>query len=140
MYWSRVKRIFSSQGLAELLKGLFKMSVIGYITYTSLEKEVEPLLALSTLPIHEIFIYNFQLLAGLFWKVAVALAILAVFDYLFQRWSHDQRIRMTRQEVRDELTQTEGDPQLRSRIRQVQHNLLRNAVKFTRDGEVHLGV
>ena len=120
-----LKRIFSSTGLAEFLKSLFKMGVIGYITYYSYQEEIKPILSLSALTIDGIFEFNFSLLGVLFGRVALALVILAVFDYLFQRWSLEQRIKMTKQEVKDELKQTEGDPQLRARVRQVQRDMSR---------------
>ena len=119
------KRIFSSVGLAEFLKSLFKMGVIGYITYFSYQQEIQPMLRLSSLPIEGIFEFNFSLLGVLFGRVALALVILAMFDYLFQRWNLEQRLKMTRQEVKDELKQTEGDPQLRARVRQVQRDVSR---------------
>ncbi|HKI99656.1 MAG TPA: flagellar biosynthesis protein FlhB [bacterium] len=122
---SGLKRIFSANGLAELMKGLFKMGVIGYITWVSLNGEIEPLMSLSKVSLPGILAFNFGLLAKLFGRVAVALAILAVFDYLFQRWQYEQQLKMTKQELKEELKQTEGDPQLRSRVRQIQRELSR---------------
>ncbi|MCZ6842796.1 MAG: flagellar biosynthesis protein FlhB [SAR324 cluster bacterium] len=120
-----IKRIFSSVGLAEFLKSLFKMGVIGYITYYSYQQETEGMLQLSRLSVEGILAFNASLLGVLFGRVALALVILAIFDYLFQRWNMEQRIKMTRQEVKDELKQTEGDPQLRARVRQVQRDVSR---------------
>ena len=122
---SGIKRIFSSNGLAEFLKSLFKMGVIGYITYFSYQEEIKPILRLSSLSIEGIFNFNFSLLGVLFGRVALALVILAVFDYMFQRWNLEERMKMTKQEVKDELKQTEGDPQLRARVRQVQRDISR---------------
>ena len=120
-----LRRIVSANGLAELAKGLFKMGVIGYITWISLSGEVLDLMSLSKLPLSGILGFNFALLVKLFGRVVVALAILAVFDYLFQRWQLEQRLKMTKQELKEELKQTEGDPQLRSRVRQIQRELSR---------------
>jgi flagellar biosynthetic protein FlhB len=120
-----IKRIFSPVGLAEFLKSLFKMGVIGYITYFSLQEEILPILQLSRLPVEAIFNFNFSLVGALFGRVALALVILAIFDYLFQRWNMEKRIMMTKQELKEELKQTEGDPQLRARVRQVQREMSR---------------
>jgi flagellar biosynthetic protein FlhB len=120
-----LKRIFSTNGLAELAKGLFKMGVIGYVTWVSLSGEIVDLMSLSKLPLSGILAFNFTLLAKLFGRVAIALTILAVFDYLFQRWQFEQRLKMTKHELREELRQTEGDPQLRARVRQIQRELSR---------------
>ena len=120
-----LKRIFSSQGAAEFFKSVFKVVVIGYVAWASYNQEVLPLLTLSRLPPEGIVEYTFRLLGTLFARVALALVVLAVFDYLFQRWTLEQRLKMTRQELKEELKQTEGDPQLRARIRQVQRELSR---------------
>ncbi len=120
-----LRRIFSANGIAELMKGLFKMGVIGYITWISLSGQVVDLMSLSKLPLSGILAFNFTLLAKLFGRVVVALAVLAIFDYLFQRWQYEQRLKMTKQELREELKQTEGDPQLRSRVRQIQREMSR---------------
>jgi flagellar biosynthetic protein FlhB len=118
-------RIFSRDGLAELLKSLFKMLVIGYVTYVTLQEEMTNLLAIGRLPLGALLNYTFGLLGTLLIRAALALVILAVFDYLYQRWSHEQRLKMTKQEMREELRQTEGDPQLRARIRHVQREMSR---------------
>ncbi|MBI3992577.1 MAG: flagellar biosynthesis protein FlhB [Candidatus Lambdaproteobacteria bacterium] len=122
---SGLRRIFSSQGVADLLKSLFKMTVIGVVTYTTYRQDLLPILTLSQVPVLGIFAFNFALLGKLFGKVALALVVLAIFDYLYQRWHNEQQLRMTRQELKDELKQTEGDPQLRARVRQIQREMSR---------------
>lgn len=119
------KRIFSTNGLVELLKSLFKMGVIGYVTYATLRDEIASVVAVSQLSVPGIIQFNFSLLGTLLIRVTIAMVILAVLDYLFQRWSFEQRIKMTKQEMREELKQTEGDPQLRARVRQVQREISR---------------
>ena len=94
---SGLKRIFSAQGAAELFKSLFKLGVIGYITYLTLRGEIRSILSLGGVSINDIFKFSFQLLASLFGRVAMALVILAVFDYLFQRWQLEKRMMMTKQ-------------------------------------------
>ncbi len=120
-----LKRIFSYNGLAELFKGLFKMAVIGYITYVSIESVIEELLSLGKIPLGGIFSFNIDLITSLFGRVAVALVVLAIFDYLFQRWNFEQNLKMTKQELKEEMKQTEGDPQLRSRVRAIQRETSR---------------
>lgn len=120
-----MKRIFSYNGLAELFKGLFKMAVIGYITYVSIEGVIEELLSLGKMPLGGIFTFNIDLITSLFGRVTVALVVLAIFDYLFQRWNFEQNLKMTKQELKEEMKQTEGDPQLRSRVRAIQRETSR---------------
>ena len=120
-----LKRIFSTQGLMELFKSLFKTGVIGLITYFSLADEVLPILGLTSLSVDGILEFNFSLLGGLYGRVAIALLALAILDYLYQRWQLEQRLKMSKQELKDELKQTEGDPQLRARVRQIQREVSR---------------
>lgn len=120
-----MKRIFSYNGLAELFKGLFKMAVIGYITYVSIEGVIEELLSLGKIPLGGIFAFNIDLITSLFGRVTVALVVLGIFDYLFQRWNFEQKLKMTKQELKEEMKQTEGDPQLRSRVRAIQRETSR---------------
>ena len=122
---SGLRRIFSSQGAADLVKSLFKMTVIGVVTYTTYRQDIMPILTLSQVPVLGIFAFNFTLIGKLFGKVALALVVLAIFDYLFQRWNNEQQLKMTKQELKDEMKQTEGDPQLRARVRQVQREMSR---------------
>ncbi len=56
-------------------------------------------------------------------KIVLALVAIAIFDYFYQRWHHEQQLMMTKQEVKDETKQTEGDPQLKARIRQIQREM-----------------
>jgi len=122
---SGLKKIFSSQGLMELFKSLFKLGIIGFITFYSLSEEVMPILALSRLSLDAILSFNFGLLGTIFGRVALALVALAVMDYLYQRWQMEQKLKMTKQELKEELKQTEGDPQLRARVRQIQRDVSR---------------
>lgn len=116
-------RIFSSNGLAELLKNLFKMGVIGYITYYSYIEEIHPMLNLSRLGIEGILVFNFKLVGVMFGRVALALVLLAIFDYMFQLWRTEQQLKMTKQEMKEELKQSEGDPLMKSRVRQIQREM-----------------
>lgn len=120
-----IKRIFSTQGLAEFVKSLFKLIVLGYIGYLTFQEELMHLMTLSVTPADSIIKYNFTVTAKVVGKIILALIVLAVFDYLYQRWHHEQKLKMTKQEVKDEMKQTEGDPQLKNRIRQVQREMSR---------------
>ena len=122
---SGTKRLFSTQGLAELAKSLFKLTVLGYIGYLTFQTELTEMTALSVIPVESIVQYNFMVSAKVVGKIILALVVLAVLDYLYQRWHHEQKLKMTKQEVKDELKQTEGDPHLKNRIRQVQREMSR---------------
>ncbi|MDH4121606.1 MAG: flagellar biosynthesis protein FlhB [Deltaproteobacteria bacterium] len=118
-----MKRLFSMSAFAELLKSLFKMIVVGYVIYVSLEEEIFPLFQLFRLKPEAILDFNLSLVGVLFGRVAIALVILALFDFLFQRWNLDRQLMMTKQEMKEEMKETEGNPQLKSRIRQIMRNM-----------------
>ncbi len=130
--WGRVnplaglKRIFSSKGLVELIKGIFKMGLTGMIIYVYMAGRVQdyPFLTymtpLQTLGILGVDIFKIGTYVG-FGLLAMALA-----DYMYQRWDYRRKLRMTKQEVKEEAKQTEGSPEVRARIRQTMRELSRN--------------
>ncbi len=122
---SGIKRLFSTQGLVELFKSLFKITALGYIGYDTFEAEKEAWAGLISLPPSEIIVYCFQLLNEVSLKILLTVIALSVIDYFYQRWYLEQQLRMTKQEVKEENKQTEGDPHVKSRIRQVQREMAR---------------
>jgi flagellar biosynthetic protein FlhB len=117
-------RIFSMSGAARLFFGSIKILVAGSVAYVTLSSERDTILLLTELSIGEIGTY---LLEILFWttiKIAAALVLLALLDYGFQWWKQEQDLRMTQQEVREEMKNLQGDPQIAARRRQVQRQLV----------------
>jgi flagellar biosynthetic protein FlhB len=117
------RRVFSLANAVRLLFGIFKIAVIGLVAYVSLAGKAEEILALTEHSVPEIARY----LGGiLFWttvKIGIALLVLAILDYLFQRWKYERDIRMTPRELREELKNLEGNPEVLSRRRAVQRQL-----------------
>jgi flagellar biosynthesis protein FlhB len=122
---SGLKRMFSVRGLFELLKSLLKLVVIGWVAYTTLKNNATQMLSLAQMDLGSGIGTYVQLISTLIWRVAGAYFILAIADYLYQRWDFMKNMRMTRQEVLDEYKQTEGDPLLRGRIRDQQRRAAR---------------
>jgi len=120
---SGIKRLFSTQGLTDLLKSLTKLFIVGSIGYTSFQQEINHINGLSLTSVRSIVDYNFGVVAAISGKIVVALLVLSTFDYLYQRWHHEQQIKMTKQELKEESKQSEGDPHLKSRIRQIQREM-----------------
>ena len=130
--WERVnplagfKRILSSKGLAELIKGIFKMTLTGMIIYVYMSGRVKdyPFLTymtpLQTLGILAVDIFKIGTYVG------IGLLAMALADYIYQRWEYRRKLRMTKQEVKEEAKQTEGSPEIRARIRQTMRELSRN--------------
>ncbi|MDY6823748.1 MAG: flagellar biosynthesis protein FlhB [Thermodesulfobacteriota bacterium] len=113
-------RLFSMKSLGELAKSLLKFAVIGGVIYVILRGELKTMAMLPDMTPAQILLYILQVSYRIFIWVLLIMVVIALLDYVFQRWQFEQQIRMTRQEVKDEMKQTEGDPQVKSRIRSLQ--------------------
>ncbi len=121
-------RMFSLSNGVHLLFGIFKIAVIVTVAYVSLWNQRNNILGLSALSIPEIALFICQILLWTALKIAGALVLLALLDYGFQWWKHEQDLRMTPQEIREELKNLEGNPQIIARRRQVQRQLAMNRI------------
>ena len=120
-----LKRLFSAQAFAELIKSLFKIIAVGFIAYEVIKGEMNNLLPLLDQTPPQIFLYMTSVSYSIFWKTCLFIAMLAVLDFLFQRWEFEKSLRMTKQEIKEEYKQTEGDPQVRAKIRSIQREIAR---------------
>jgi flagellar biosynthetic protein FlhB len=119
-------RLFSVANAARLAFGIFKILVIAAVAFVSLYSERETILGLTALETPQIATYVLEILVWTTVKIGVVLLVLALLDYGFQRWKHEQDLRMTPQEVREEMKNLEGDPQVMARRRAVQRQLALN--------------
>jgi len=118
-----IKRLFSLNSLVELIKSVIKFFVIGYTAYRVLAPEVGKLSALIFSPISEILSYSARLSFKLVFYCGCAFVALSLLDYLFQRYQYEQNLKMTKQEVKEEMKEREGDPKIKARIRSIQRQL-----------------
>lgn len=114
------KRLFSLPSLVELLKSILKLVLISWVAYLVVDSEKDKVLLLARAEVPELGRAIFVLARNLVFKTTLALVALAILDFLFQRWETERQLRMTKEELKEELKQTEGDPWVKSRIRQVQ--------------------
>lgn len=135
--FSGIKRIFSVRGLVELLKSLLKLVIIGGVSYAILKGEMDAIPALIDLNVPMIIAFLGRVALKMGFFTSLVLVVLAAMDYLFQCWKHERDLRMTKQEVKDEHKQREGDPAVRSRIRSVQRDMaLRRMMQSVPDATV----
>jgi flagellar biosynthetic protein FlhB len=117
------KQKFSKRALVELAKSLFKVGLTSYVIYLVFRDMAEVIPALIDMSNLEVF----QLLKSVFLeltlKIGVLFVIIGVADYLYQRYEHEKRLRMSKYEVKQEYKQTEGDPLVKSRQRQKQREV-----------------
>lgn len=118
-----MKRMFSLSSVARLAFGLFKIVIIAGVAFASLYGHYETILGLAALEPGQIAVYLVEILLWTSLKIGLALLVLAILDYAFQRWTHEQDLKMTTQEVREEMKNLEGNPLMIARRRQVQRQL-----------------
>ena len=117
------KRMFSSKGLMELIKAMAKFLVVSAVAVTFLWSKSDDFLGLGAQSL-SLAMQNGASLIGLsFLVVSSTLILIAAIDVPFQLWDHSQKLKMTLQEVRDEMKDTEGKPEVKSRVRQVQQEM-----------------
>lgn len=110
-----LKRIFSWKGVVDLLKSLFKVAMVAGILYGVLSGAMPDLVQFPILGLLESIGMTWGLVQDIVWYVGGALLLLAIGDFVYQRWQHNEDLKMTKQEVKDESKDVEGDPQIRSR-------------------------
>ena len=115
-----MKKIISLKSLVELFKSLIKISIVIGVAYVILKSESHKFVSLIEMSVNDIFAFMGIIAFKISIYICVVLGIMAVFDYFFQRWQHAKDLKMTKQEVKEEHKQREGDPKVKSRIRQVQ--------------------
>ncbi|MBF0163310.1 MAG: flagellar biosynthesis protein FlhB [Magnetococcales bacterium] len=121
--WSGLKRLFSKRSLVDLFKSILKMGVISLVVYYAIKGSMEEILGWSATSIEQITFALGKESLSVLWKVSLAFVAFALFDFLYQHYEHMKSLRMTKQEVKDELKQMEGDPLVKSRIRQIQREM-----------------
>jgi len=117
------RRMFSARSLARLASSLMKLAIVAGIAYVTLRADLDRIIALVGASPWEIGASTTALIFKLGLRVALALVLLGLADYGFQRWQHERSLRMTRHEVREEFKELEGDPHARARRRRIQRQL-----------------
>jgi flagellar biosynthetic protein FlhB len=111
------KRLFSINSVVELLKGLVKMFLLGFIIFSAIKGLIRPLVHSYNLSIFGGLMLFKQALLKIFVGVCSFLFLLAVFDYFYQKFSFLNRMKMTKKEVKDEHKEQEGSPEVKSKLR-----------------------
>ena len=115
---SGFKKIFSVNSLMELVKSIAKLGLIAYICYTYIKDKLPMLFILYDMPLTQAIGLAAELVTDLGIRIAMFYMIIAAADFAYQKIKFSRDMRMTKQEVKDEYKQSEGDPQIKGRIRQ----------------------
>ncbi|MFO7716046.1 flagellar biosynthesis protein FlhB [Desulfosarcina sp.] len=122
---SGLKKLVSLRSLVELAKSIIKLGIIGGVAFIVLNRYVDQIPGLMQLSVGNIlkFIGQVSFQMGLY--TCMVLFLMAVLDFAYTKWQHQQDLKMTKQEVKDEYKQREGDPSVKARIRSVQREMAR---------------
>jgi flagellar biosynthesis protein FlhB len=123
------QRMFSMSSLVRLGFGLFKIAIVSIVAAVGLWNEQEHLLSLAELEGGQVAVYLTTTTLSICIQIAFALVLLALFDYAYQYWKQEQDLRMSTQELREEMKDQNGNPQILQRRRQVQRQMMQNRLK-----------
>jgi flagellar biosynthetic protein FlhB len=118
-----LKRMFSVKALVELLKALAKFTLVLTVALAVLAANVDDLLAIAHEPLQSAILHAAQVVGWSALWMACGLVLIAAVDVPFQLWDNKQKLMMTKQEVRDEYKDSEGKPEVKQRIRQLQREM-----------------
>jgi len=115
-----IPRLFALRGLVELLKSILKFLLVFVMVMILYQLYFREFLAFGSEPVRQAITHSLKTIAIGFLLLSSVLIIVVMFDVPFQLWDHNKKLRMTKQEVRDESKETEGNPEVKGRIRQLQ--------------------
>ncbi len=120
-----IKKLFSLRGFIELLKSLAKIFILAYIIYRSLKDRFMLMPRLMQMEVPGAMAYTGEIILELARTAAIIMVFVAAADYLYQWYEYEKNLRMSKQEIKEEYKQTEGDPQIKGKIKQKQQEVAR---------------
>ncbi|MBM7623505.1 flagellar biosynthesis protein FlhB [Sporohalobacter salinus] len=123
---SGFKQIFSKQTAAEFLKSILKISIVGIIAYFTIKGNLPKLITLSKVGVHQVVALIGNIVYSLAIKISLILILLGIIDFIYQKWEHEQQLKMTKQEVKEEKKQTDGNPEIKKRQKEKQQEMAMN--------------
>jgi len=118
-----IKRVFGANGLNELVKAVAKFSLVAVIAISWLWYSADDLLALGRQPVTAAIRESLKICGMSLLVVSLGLLFIAAIDVPFQLWQYEKKLRMTRQQVKDEFKETEGRPEVKARVRALQQQI-----------------
>lgn len=120
---SGLKRMFSKKIVVELIKSLFKTALVGYVAFTFLWHKLPIMTVLMDNDLGNTLKIVGNIIFSVTWRALLILFIIAVFDYAYQIYEYEHSIKMSKQEIKQEYKNIEGDPQLKAKIKEKQRQL-----------------
>ncbi len=118
-------RFFSKRSLVEVVKSILKVLLIAWVSYRTVAGEFDNALLLGDMTVAQIVAFLGRTTTLVMMKVCAIMIFLAILDYGFVRWEMEEKMKMTKQEQKEEMKDTEGDPHIKSKIRSIQQQMAR---------------
>lgn len=118
-----IKRLFSIRSLVELVKALIKITVLGYILYSQYKKRFLTLPQLVDMEPVQAVAFTGDFIMAMVNSTVMIFVFLALADYLYQKWEYEKNLRMSKDEIKEEYKQTEGDPKIKGKIKEKQRQM-----------------
>ncbi len=117
-----IKRLFSMRSLTEFAKGVFKITIVAVVAFILMAPEFASIEQVAAMATSDMLVYLHGLIGRLLIGVLAIISVIAALDFLYQKFEHSKQMRMSRQDIKDELKQSEGDPMIKQRLRQIRHD------------------
>jgi flagellar biosynthetic protein FlhB len=114
-----IGRLFSPNSVVELFKSILKIILVGSVVYIAIRNNLNLIYSLTELPADALGPAIAKLLLHILMTAAVTLIVLGIFDFFYRRYEHETSLKMTKEEVREESKEQEGDPRVKSKIREI---------------------
>ena len=118
-----IKRMFSLRSVIELIKGIIKITILFYIIYNFLVNSINDFTKTLSIDLLSSCILVLNSTLQMVINVSIAFIAIAAFDYLYQWWDYERQIKMSKQEIKEEYKQMEGDPQIKGKIKEMQRKI-----------------
>jgi flagellar biosynthetic protein FlhB len=116
-----VKKLFGGgRGPVQMGMNILKLLLVGFVAYTAIAGKIATIVGIANLDVMQIFSLCAGLVYNITLRIGMVLLILSLLDFVYQKWKHEQDLKMTKQEVKDEMKRMDGDPKIKARRRQIQ--------------------
>jgi len=120
-----IKKLFSLQNVIELLKSILKVIILIAILYSMLKDDMVQVVRTMDMDVLNSGSYMLSLVMSMIARIAIAFLVIAALDFMYQWWEYERKLKMTKQEVKEEYKQMEGNPEIKGKIRSIQNQRAR---------------
>jgi flagellar biosynthetic protein FlhB len=120
-----IKKLFSMQSVFETIKGIIKFAVILSVVYVYLRDDIARYNGFMHLELFQSFMYGKELLMKLAFAILMALGVVAMLDFAYQKYTYQKKLKQTKQQLKQESKEQDGNPEIKQRIRQIQREMSR---------------